>query len=377
MWRRPAIRNSVRASVRPALIVDRDRAKRGSLVNPVSRENLANREAANGLLPAVWIVATVAQVNVVRATAALATLIARNGVAANASRADVAAIVRNVVEIAANVLRCGNERRWIATVDRAKIAASPVGLRTGIVDRGRQIAIAGLRRVKIAAARATLIVRAKATVVLVTTIVLLPAAAVTATMIGRQPAAANATSTSAIATAITLRAAKKCAIFLRAGVIRDAADAADDKREITLHEAGFGPPFLLSRFGDLLRNEQRANRHRVFTQAGQGNRRRGMKCFHDEMAKGCSHAGAQRFAEERKSAAENNDLRMTKVHNVRKSEGEIFAGFAQNALGARIVLAQRGGEMSSFAALHAATELRELAIRAFDRFANPTIHRPP
>ena len=136
MSRRQVIRNSVRVSAPRALSVDHVRL--ANRVSPVSRENLANLAAANGLHRVVSIVATAARVNVcqvngVRLNAVLATLIVRNVAAANAAVV-LALIEAATVVIAVNVRRCANAPRWtgIVVLLRARIAVD-ADLLTGIV----------------------------------------------------------------------------------------------------------------------------------------------------------------------------------------------------------------------------------------------------
>ena len=236
MSRRLAIRNSVHVNGRRV-------GNRASRVNPVNRALLASRvNRVPNVRRVEWTEAIAAQPRAMIVARVISTAV--ETVAANAA----VAVIVETVEIAVNVRRCANARRWIVTVDRAMIvAALAVALPRPIVivDRVTRIVIAADAATTVD--RANMTVLAKAIAARVITIVRRPVAVVVANAI--MNVRRNANVSRAIAIAIILRAVNRCAIILRVAVIRAAAVAvvvADAKRLTTIRKADFGPPFLFT-----------------------------------------------------------------------------------------------------------------------------------
>lgn len=284
MSRQRAIRNSVRVNARRV-------ANRASRVNPVNRALLASRaNHVRSVRCAEWIEATAARRRVKIVARVISTAVVT--VAANAA---VALIVETVV-IAVNVRRCASERRWIATVDRAmtvEALAVALALPIVIVDRVMQIVIVADAATTVD--RASMTALAKAIADLVTMIALPPVAVAVVNVI--MTVRRNANVSRAIAIVIILRAVNRCAIILRVAVIRAAvAVVADAKRQKTIQEADFGPPFLLSRFGRLPGEKESACGNNIFAQRRERHGRNRMKSVHDKIRKSRRNRRAKRFA---------------------------------------------------------------------------------
>ncbi len=88
----------------------------------------------------------------------------------------------------------------------------------------------------------------------------------------------------------------------------------------------------------------------VFGQRGEGEAGAGVEDFHDEWAEGGGDGGSKRFADAGKAAANDDDLWMKEVNDMRKTKCQVFGGFLENSPGGGVVLLEGGAEVSGFAA---------------------------
>jgi hypothetical protein len=122
---------------------------------------------------------------------------------------------------------------------------------------------------------------------------------------------------------------------------------------------------------------ERADGDGILAERGEGHARGGLEDLHDMRGQGVFNGGPEGFSDTGQAAANDDDLRMKQVNDVREAECQVFGGFAQDTGGFGVALLQGRWQVSRLASLVLRGQAAQSAMRVgrLER-ANARVHGP-
>lgn len=148
------------------------------------------------------------------------------------------------------------------------------------------------------------------------------------------------------------------------------------RRRLDIMPVGFVSTRLLDS-RDSCRQFQRANRNRVVLQRREADFWRWMECFHDLPREVGFNGGTQWLAHVRKSAADDDDLGMDQMNDMRQSECDSRAQFFDHSAGQRLTPGKQRRQMPRLAASRSRDAVSQHRVGVFPgKRPKPGVDRP-